>query len=236
MENFKKVFLENLEKSNLKLNEQQIKQFYSYYETLIEWNEKMNLTAITDLESVIVKHFIDSLMVLKFLPKEAKNLIDVGTGAGFPGVPIKIVKENLAVTLLDSLNKRLIFLKILQEKLNLEFELIHARAEELGKKESYREKFDVATSRAVASMNILSEYCLPFVNVGGLFISMKSGNIDEELEYAKKSISLLGGKIEQVEKFNLPGDISRSVVLIRKIKNTNKMYPRTSAKIKKFPL
>ena len=236
MENFKKVFLKNLEKSNLKLNEQQIKQFHLYYETLIEWNEKMNLTAITDFEGVIIKHFIDSLMVLKFLPKEAKSLIDIGTGAGFPGVPIKIAKENLDVTLLDSLNKRLIFLKALSEKLNLDFDLVHARAEELGKNENYREKFDVATSRAVASLNVLSEYCLPFVKVGGLFIAMKSRNVDEELESSQNAINLLGGKVEQIKKFDLPGDISRSVILIRKTKNTNIIYPRLSTKIKKSPL
>lgn len=236
MKNFERVFLENTEKLDLSVNKELIEQFYLYYKMLVEWNEKMNLTAITDLEDVIVKHFIDSLMVLKFLPQNAESLIDVGTGAGFPGVPLKIAKNELKVTLLDSLNKRLIFLNALKEKLDLDFDLIHARAEELGRKENSREKFDISTSRAVASLNVLSEYCLPFVKVGGLFIAMKSGNVDEELESAKKSISLLGGKIEKIEKFDLPNNISRSIILIRKIKNTNKLYPRASAKIKKFPL
>lgn len=236
MKDFERIFLENSEKLDLSVNKQQIEQFYLYYKILIEWNEKMNLTAIVNLEDVIVKHFIDSLMVLKFLPKNIDSLIDVGTGAGFPGVPLKIAKNELKVTLLDSLNKRLFFLNALKEKLDLDFELVHARAEEFGRKEKYRENFDISTSRAVASLNVLSEYCLPFVKVGGLFIAMKSGNVDEELESAKKSIFLLGGKIEKVEKFTLPNNISRSTILIRKIKNTNKLYPRASAKIKKFPL
>ena len=236
MENFEEIFLENLKKVGLNLENEKIEKFQLYYEMLLDWNEKMNLTAITDLEGVILKHFIDSLMVLKFLPDETKSLIDVGTGAGFPGLPLKIAKNELKVTLLDSLNKRLIFLESLKEKLNLDFELVHARAEELGRKENYREKFDVSTSRAVASLNVLSEYCLSFVKTGGLFIAMKSGNVDEELESAKRSIALLGRKIEKVEKFNLPNDISRSIVVIRKIKNTNKIYPRASAKIKKSPL
>lgn len=236
MENFEGIFSENLKKVGLNLKKENIEKFHLYYEMLLEWNEKMNLTAITDLEGVIVKHFIDSLLVLRFLPNEAKTLIDVGTGAGFPGLPLKISKAELNVTLLDSLNKRLIFLEALKEKLELDFELIHARAEELGRKENFREKFDISTSRAVASLNVLSEYCLPFVKVGGLFIAMKSGNVDEELESAKKSIALLGGTLEKVEKFDLPKNISRSIILIRKIKNTDKIYPRSSAKIKKFPL
>ena len=236
MENFEEIFLENLKKVGLNLENEKIEKFQTYYEMLLDWNEKMNLTAITELEGVILKHFIDSLMVLRFLPNEAKTLIDVGTGAGFPGLPLKIAKNELKVTLLDSLNKRLIFLEALKEKLNLDFELVHARAEELGRKENYREKFDVSTSRAVASLNVLSEYCLPFVKVGGLLIAMKSGNVDEELKSAKKSIALLGGKIEKVEKFNLPNDISRSIVVIKKVKNTDKIYPRASAKIKKSQL
>ncbi len=236
MENFKRIFSENLDRAGFNLDEKQIEQFYLYYEMLLKWNEKMNLTAIVDLESVIQKHFVDSLMVLKFLPSHVHNLIDVGTGAGFPGVPLKIASKELNVTLLDSLNKRLIFLNALKEKLNLDFELIHARAEELAKKENYREKFDISTSRAVASLNVLSEYCLPFVKVGGLFVAMKGGNVDEELDNARKSISLLGGVLEKVEKFNLPGNISRSMVVIKKVKKTSKIYPRMSAKIKKSPL
>lgn len=236
MENFKRIFSKNLDRAGVTLDEKQIEQFYLYYEMLLKWNEKMNLTAIVDLESVIQKHFVDSLMVLKFLPSHVRNLIDVGTGAGFPGVPLKIASKELSVTLLDSLNKRLIFLNALKEKLNLDFELIHARAEELAKKENYREGFDISTSRAVASLNVLSEYCLPFVKVGGLFVAMKGGNVDEELDNARKSISLLGGVLEKVEKFNLPGNISRSMVVIKKVKKTNRIYPRISAKIKKFPL
>jgi len=236
MENFKRIFSKNLDRAGFTLDEKQIEQFYLYYETLLKWNEKMNLTAIVDLEGIIQKHFIDSLMLLKFLPSHVRNLIDVGTGAGFPGVPLKIASKELNVTLLDSLNKRLIFLNALKEKLNLDFELIHARAEELAKKENYREKFDISTSRAVASLNVLSEYCLPFVKVGGLFVAMKGGNVDEELDNAQKSISLLGGVLEKVEKFNLPGNISRSMVVIKKVKKTSKIYPRISAKIKKSPL
>lgn len=236
MKIFERIFSENLERVGLDLEKEKIEKFKSYYEMLLEWNEKMNLTAITNIDDVIVKHFIDSLMILKFLTNETKSLIDVGTGAGFPGVPVKIAKNELKITLLDSLNKRLIFLNALKEQLNLDFELVHARAEELGRKENFREKFDVTTSRAVASLNVLSEYCLPFVKAGGMFIAMKSGNVDEELECAKRSITLLGGKIEKVERFNLPNDISRSIVVIRKIKNTNKIYPRASAKIKKSPL
>lgn len=236
MEKFKKIFLENAEKMQLNVREYQIDQFYLHYKMLLEWNEKINLTTITELEDVIVKHFVDSLMVLKFLPRKIENLIDVGTGAGFPGVPLKIIRPQVEVALLDSLNKRLIFLKALKEKLNLNFELIHARAEDLGKNEKYREFFDICTSRAVAPLNVLSEYCLPFVKVDGLFLAMKSGVFEDELKNAKKAITLLGGEIEQIEKFNLPGDISRSVIIIKKVKNTDKNYPRLGAKIKKSPL
>lgn len=208
-----------------------------YAEMLVEWNQKINLTAITDPDDIVIKHFIDSLLLLKALdlPKNA-SLIDVGTGAGFPSLPVCVVREDLRPTLLDSLNKRLIFLEELCKNIKVNAQFLHARAEEAGQKAEFREKYDVATARAVAHLRELAEYCLPFVKVGGIFAALKGYEIEEELEEAKYAISQMGGKIEAVQKFKLPGDNKRSIVIIRKFRQTPAKYPRITAKIKKSPL
>ena len=207
------------------LNEKQIQQFLDYYEMLIEWNEVMNLTAITEFDEVMLKHFVDSMALGKAIKaEEIKSLIEVGTGAGFPGIPLKIVYPDIEVVLLDSLNKRVKFLNAVIEKLGLTgIAAIHGRAEDAARQKEYRERFDVSVSRAVANLASLSEYCIPYTKVGGYFVPYKSGNIDEELNEGKKAVQVLGGEVKDVVKFTLPGsDIERSLVVIKKIKEN---YP-----------
>ena len=222
---------------NVDINEEQANKFYKYMELLLEWNEKMNLTAITEPDEVILKHFIDSITVEKYINKEAK-IIDVGTGAGFPGIPLSIIRNDLNITLMDSLNKRIRFLDEVIEKNNLiNVDTVHSRAEELARNTDYREKFDVATSRAVASLNVLLEYMVPFVKVGGYCICMKGSNVDEELDNAKKALDVLNCKVEKVERFNLPGsDYGRNIIIIKKIGKTSKKYPRKPGTPAKEPL
>ena len=199
----------------------------------------MNLTAITEFDEVLQKHFVDSVLKFRdFIKEDTKTLIDVGTGAGFPGIPLKIVFPEIKITLLDSLNKRIKFLNAVIDELELEnIETIHGRAEDFSKKEDYREQYDLCVSRAVANLATLSEYCLPYVKVGGCFIPYKSGEIDEELNNSKKAVQILGGKIEEVVKFQLPDtDIGRSFVKIKKNKNTAKKYPRKAGLPAKEPL
>lgn len=219
------------------LSDQQLAAFERYAELLVEWNQKMNLTAITEPEEIAVKHFVDSLMLLKYIDlPENGSLIDVGTGAGFPGIPIKIYSPSVRVTLLDALNKRINFLDAVSKELGQENRCLHLRAEEGGRKPELREQFDVATARAVASMTALAEYCLPYVKVGGIFAALKGFEIESELEEAKPAIKLLGGKIERVEQYTLAGELKRSVVIIKKISQCSTKYPRNSAKIVKNPL
>jgi len=222
---------------NVDINEEQANKFYKYMELLLEWNEKMNLTAITEPDEVILKHFIDSITVEKYINKEAK-IIDVGTGAGFPGIPLSIIRNDLNITLMDSLNKRIRFLDEVIEKNNLiNVDTVHSRAEELARNTDYREKFDVATSRAVASLNVLLEYMVPFIKVGGYCICMKGSNVDEELDNAKKALDVLNCKVEKVERFNLPGsDYGRNIIIIKKIGKTSKKYPRKPGTPAKEPL
>ncbi len=222
---------------NVDINEEQANKFYKYMELLLEWNEKMNLTAITEPDEVILKHFIDSITVEKYINKEAK-IIDVGTGAGFPGIPLSIIRNDLNITLMDSLNKRIKFLDEVVEKNNLiNVDTVHSRAEELARNTDYREKFDVATSRAVASLNVLLEYMVPFIKVGGYCICMKGSNVDEELDNAKKALDVLNCKVEKVERFNLPGsDYGRNIIIIKKIGETSKKYPRKPGTPAKEPL
>ena len=226
-----------MEALNIELTQKQTNQFYQYMQILIEWNEKINLTAITKPEEIIQKHFIDSATIIKNL-ENTKTLIDVGTGAGFPGIPIKIIKPEIEIVLLDSLNKRIKFLEEIIQKLELKkIKAIHARAEEIGRNKEYREAFDVVVSRAVANMTTLSEYTIPLVKVGGKAIYMKSSEIEEELENAKKAIKILGGKIQKVEEIYIPRtDIKRKNIIIEKQEKTNKKYPRNPGKIKKKPL
>lgn len=220
------------------LSEKQLMQFDMYKELLIEWNEKMNLTAITEPYEIATKHFVDSLYGLKFM-QNAKNLIDVGTGAGFPGIPLKIAKPELELTLLDSLNKRINFLSEVTEKLDLsDVNCIHSRAEDGAKTSSpLRESFDVAVSRAVANLSVLAEYCLPYVKCGGTFLAYKGSDVEEECSNAFGAIEILGGDVTGVFKYTIPEtDITHSVVVIKKIKNTPDKYPRPQGKIQKKPL
>lgn len=219
----------------------QIDQFLKYYDVLIEWNSFMNLTAITDFESVLKKHFIDSLSIIKAIPDISQisySMIDVGTGAGFPGIPLKIAFPNLKIILLDSLQKRVQFLNKVISVLNLrDIKAVHGRAEDFAKPGQMRENFDLCVSRAVANLSTLSEYCLPFVKKNGLFISYKSEKITEEFERAKSAIDLLGGKYENQVEFFLPGsDIYRNLFLIRKEKSTPIKYPRKAGVPSKDPI
>lgn len=237
----KEEFFKQLEKDakhiNIQLNDNQCEKFYLYMNLLLEWNEKINLTAIVEPKDIIKKHFIDSLTIKSYIEENSK-IIDVGTGAGFPGIPLKIVDENYDITLLDAINKRLIFLNDTIEKNKLSnIRTIHYRAEEAGKNSIYREKFDVATSRAVSSLNILVEYLLPLVRIGGKCICMKGNNVKEEIKDAKKAIELLGGEIETIEEFCLPDtDIRRTIVIIKKIKSTPQRFPRKAGTPNKEPI
>lgn len=231
--------LEGLRELNIDLSEDQIKQFELYYELLIEWNSVMNLTSITEYDEVLIKHFLDSLVLCKVIDtKKQSTLIDMGTGAGFPGIPLKIAHPNLDIVLMDSLNKRVKFLNEVISKLGLKnIKAVHGRAEELGRAVEYREQFDICVSRAVAKLFSLSEFCLPFVKKNGYFIPYKSGKIEEELIQSEYAIKVLGGKLEKQEGFLLPNtDVERTLLVIKKTKETPKSYPRAGGKPLKAPL
>lgn len=238
------IFLEDLNQFDIFLNEDQLVQFIQYYELLIEWNSFMNLTAITEYEEVLKKHFVDSLSIVKILTKEklsnSISVIDIGTGAGFPGIPLKIAFPNLRITLLDSLQKRVNFLQTVIDELSLSgIDVIHGRAEEYAAagKGKYREQYDLCVSRAVANLSTLSEYCLPYVKTGGAFIPYKSGKIEDEYTQAKEAIKLLGGKKEKQASFTIPGtDISRTLLFIGKVNKTPAKYPRKAGLPSKDPL
>lgn len=216
------------------LTENQYEQFQKYFELLVEWNEKMNLTAITDGSGVALKHFADSLSLLNFVDiPQNSSLADVGTGAGFPGVVLKIARPDIKLTLIDSLNKRLVFLGEVCAQLGIKAELIHSRAEDGARDEKLRESFDFVASRAVARMNVLSEYCLPYVKVGGAFCAMKGAQANEEFKESLNAINTLGGKLENKYFFELPENGGeRAIAVVRKVKNTPQKYPRQSGKIK----
>ena len=236
-------FEKGLEQLSITLSGEQKQQFLTYYEYLVEKNKVMNLTAITEYEEVITKHFLDSLAVVKtscFKPEKlaGKRLIDIGTGAGFPGIPLKIAFPELEILLLDSLNKRINFLNEVTEMLGLtKINTVHGRAEDYAKQKGYRESFDFCVSRAVANLSTLSEYCIPFVKQGGCFISYKSGSVDQELIQAEKAVKILRGQREEVVRFSLADtDMDRSFVVIRKAKPTPKKYPRKAGLPSKEPL
>jgi len=221
----------------LEITDTQAEKFFTFYEKMIETNEVMNLTAITDFDEVLIKHFLDSVYLLKFSNISDKKVLDLGTGAGFPGVPLKISDESINITYLDSLQKRMNYLERVCSEINLVgCEFVHGRAEDFGKNAEYRENYDFVVSRAVANLSTLSEYALPFVKVGGYFVSYKSEKTDEEIEDAKKALEILGGKIEKVETFNLGDAGKRSLVFIKKVKNTPKKFPRKPGVAKKEPI
>ena len=234
-----RIFESKLNELGVTLTEEQKQQFDKFYELLVEWNKVMNLTGITEYEEVNEKHFVDSVSIVKAIDiNKVETVIDIGTGAGFPGIPLKIAFPHLKIVLLDSLNKRINFLNTVIDELGLtDIRTIHGRAEDFAKQNKYREKFDLCVSRAVANLSTLSEYCIPYVSVGGMFVPYKSGEIDEEVEESKKAVRILGGKMVDVVKFQLPGtEIGRSFVKIEKTQNTTKKYPRKAGLPAKDPL
>jgi 16S rRNA (guanine527-N7)-methyltransferase len=234
-EEFSKDLIEKASKIDTQINEKQVEKFYSYMNLLLEWNEKINLTAITEPKEIILKHFIDSITIQKYI-KENDKIVDVGTGAGFPGIPLNIINNSAEYTLVDSLNKRIKFLDEVINKIGLKnITTVHSRIEDFAKEN--RENYDIATSRAVAALNILLEYLLPLVKVGGTCICMKGSNVKEEIENSKKALEILGGKIEKVEEIILPeSDIVRNIVIVKKVKNTSTKYPRKAGIPTKEPL
>ena len=234
---FSKKIIQKLMQINISFSEDKVEKFYIYMQLLLEWNKKINLTSIVEPEEIITKHFIDSLTIESYILPNSK-VIDVGTGAGFPGIPLKIIREDINILLLDSLNKRIKFLDEVIDKLKLtNIKTIHCRAEEAGKMEEYREKFDIATSRAVANMNILAEYLLPFVKLGGKAIFMKGSNTEDEIRNSQKAIATLGGEKEKIIKFFIPStNFKRNIILVDKKISTPKQYPRSNGKPIKNPL
>lgn len=232
-------FYEGLKELEIELSKKQINQFLMYYELLVEKNKVMNLTAITEFQDVVVKHFLDSLsLVMAVDPEDLETVIDIGTGAGFPGIPLKIAFPHLRITLMDSLRKRVDFLNEVILKLDLKgIKAVHGRAEDLAKQEKYREQFDLCVSRAVAALPVLSEYCIPFVGEGGLFVSYKAKDAEEECRAAEHAVEILGGVMADVILFSLPNsDMERTLVVIEKESKTPKMYPRKAGTPEKKPL
>lgn len=233
-----KLFLKQKSKTmGFEMSEEQLQKFDLYAKLLVEWNEKINLTAIIKPEEITIKHFIDSIMLLNHLPKEKQfSLIDIGAGAGFPSIPCKMLNEKINLTLFDSLNKRVNFLELLSNELEIDVICKHARAEEVAHELEFREKYEFATARAVANLRDLCEYCLPYVKVSGKFIALKGYDIEEELEESKNAIKLLGGEIADVVKYSLPDESKRAIVVINKISQTPTKFPRNRGKMKKQPL
>ena len=232
------LLFEESKKYNLNLGANQLEMFQIYMDFLLDYNMHTNLTAITEPEDIMIKHFLDSIILNNFLKiKQNAKVVDIGTGAGFPGVPMKIFRKDIQLTLIDSLNKRIVFLNQLMEKLGIDADIFHARAEELSRKVEHREKYDFAVSRAVAPLNILCELSLPYVKKGGFFVALKGSNAQEELEKSKNAIKVLGGKLEGIKTFELPKNKgSRNVLIIKKASNISNKYPRINSKISKTPL
>lgn len=239
MKNKEQRLIENMKMISVELTDKQVSQFIKFYEMLVEWNKVMNLTGITEYDEVVMKHFVDSLSIVKVNGFDnVTSIIDVGTGAGFPGIPLKIVLPEIKITLLDSLHKRIKFLNAVIDELELEnIETIHGRAEDFSKKEDYREQYDLCVSRAVANLATLSEYCLPYVKEDGYFLPYKSGDIKEEAANSKKAVKILGGSIEDIISFEIPDtDMARTILKIHKTKATPKRFPRKAGLPTKEPI
>lgn len=237
--NFYDIMEKAFVKEGLEFNLEKYSQFMTYMSMIKEWNEKINLTAITEETEIVKKHFIDSIKCFKFPEfRNLKKIIDVGTGAGFPGIPVKIAEPNIHVTLLDSLNKRIVFLNEVIKSLKLQnIETIHSRAEDMAQKVGYRESYDCVVSRAVANMAVLSEYCLPYAKVGGYFIALKGPAIEEEISGAKNAIGVLGGKIVEIIPVEIEDtELNHNIVIVKKVKNTPMSYPRKAGIISKKPI
>ena len=234
---FNKQLINYANTLNIEVSEEQANKFYEYMKLLLDWNNKINLTAITDEKEIIIKHFIDSISINKYI-KGQKNVMDIGTGAGFPGIPLKMINPDLNFTLVDSLNKRILFLEEVCCRMQLkQVECLHARAEELAKNGKYREQYDIVVSRAVARLATLLEYMLPFIRLGGKGICMKGSHSQEEVDEAQGALEVLGGEIEKVENIILPdSDMERNIIVIRKIRETPKQYPRKAGMASKQPI
>lgn len=236
LKEFKEIFINESKDLNLEINDKQLELFYQYMNGIIDWNDKINVTAITDEKMFIVKHFVDSLAIDKFVA-QAKSIIDIGTGGGFPGIPLKIMNYDKKVTLIDSVNKKLNVIRDITKDMDLgELEILHSRAEDLASKQEYRETYDIATTRAVSNFSTILEYMLPFIKVGGYAICMKGPNYTEEFEEAKVAIEVLGGKFDSIERLNVGNELERNIIIIKKVKNTPKKFPRGQGKPLKEPI
>lgn len=236
LKEFERLFIEECERNNINIESVDIEKFYNYMLGIIDWNDKINVTAITDKKEFLVKHFIDSLTISRFV-EDGKRLIDIGTGAGFPGIPLKIAYPNMQVTLIDSVNKKLNVIREVSNNIKLDkLEIIHSRAEDLANNPKYREQYDYVTTRAVSNLSTISEYMIPFLKIGGKAICMKGPNYEEELKEAEKAINILGGKIERIENLLISGEIERNIIIISKIKSTPNKYPRGQGKPLKEPI
>jgi len=236
--NLEELLINSAKRFNVDIDRDMSKKFMMYKDLILDWNNRVNLTAIVDEREIILKHFIDSISIIENFDNDAKSIVDIGTGAGFPGIPIKIVKPDYDITLLDSLNKRVKFLDAVTEDLGLtKIQSIHTRAEDAARDDFLREEFDIATSRAVANMSILCEYALPFVKVGGEFLAFKGPEVEEEIKSANKAIKELGGELKDIKYINIPEtDIKHSIIIVSKIRQTPAKYPRNSNKIKSNPI
>ncbi len=236
LQQFQEIFQQECHKNKIEYQSTKAEKFYQYMNLILEWNQKINVTAIKDEKEFIIKHFVDSLTIHSFVA-QANRILDIGTGAGFPGIPLKIYNPEIDFTLIDSVNKKITVLQDVIQKLELkEIEAVHIRAEELAQDLHYREKFDVVTTRAVSNLATISEYMLPFVKIGGKAICMKGPNIEQELDEAKKAIGLLGGKIEEVKKIEINHEFERNIIIIKKVNQTDKKYPRGQGKPAKDPI
>ena len=236
LKEFEELFIEECNKNNIKISNVDIEKFYKYMLGIIKWNEKINVTAITDEKEFLVKHFIDSFTISSFV-EDGKTLLDIGTGAGFPGIPLKIINPDMKVTLIDSVNKKLNVIREISDEIHLDkLDIIHTRAEDLAKKVEYREKFDFVTTRAVSNLSTIAEYMIPFLKINGKAICMKGPNYEEELKDAEQAINILGGKITEIKKVVINNEIERNIIVISKIKNTPNKYPRGQGKPLKEPI